>query len=175
VAAARGIPKLSWTQQRSALFDDLIVEDNQKTAGMRFDQARADLNTITGLTAKNRNIPQRATIYAKIAEAEMRQQLYSDALQHIGQAISMDNSNLSFYMQRGDINVAAGNLSAALGNYDEAIGRGRNDGEAWKARTTRTAEVGLILALPLFMICRTKNWGTTAPFRSRSAPTNTCA
>jgi tetratricopeptide (TPR) repeat protein len=116
--------------------DNLFERANAELALGMTDNARADLNTITGLTVKNRNIPQRATIYAKIAEAEMKQQLYTDALQHIDQAISMDNSNLSFYMQRGDINVAAGNLSTAIANYDEAIAKGKNDGEAWKARTT---------------------------------------
>jgi hypothetical protein len=44
-------------------------------------------------------------------------------------------------MQRGDINVAAGNLSTALGNYDEAIAKGKNDGEAWKARTTTLIKI----------------------------------
>jgi tetratricopeptide (TPR) repeat protein len=100
------------------------------------DNARTDLNTIVSLTEKNRNVAQRATIFAKIAETEMRQQQYNPALQHIGQAITMDPSNLSFYMQRGDINVAAGNFSTAISNYDEAIGQGKNDAEAWKARTT---------------------------------------
>jgi len=99
------------------------------------DNAKADLNTIISLTAKNQNVAQRATIYAKVAEAETRQQLYQDALQHIQQAISMDNNNLSFYMQRGDINAAAGNYTTAIANYDEAIAKGKDDGEAWKAKT----------------------------------------
>jgi len=46
-----------------------------------------------------------------------------------------DNSNLNFYLQRGDINAAAGNLTTAIGNYDEAIAKGKDDAEAWKART----------------------------------------
>jgi tetratricopeptide (TPR) repeat protein len=125
----------------SSSLDNLFERANAELALGMTDNARADLNTITGLTGKNRNIPQRATIYAKIAEAEMKQQLYADALQHIDQAISMDNSNLSFYMQRGDINVAAGNFSTAVGNYDEAISKGKNDGEAWKARTTTLIKV----------------------------------
>lgn len=79
---------------------------------------------------------QRAAFYAKMADTEMRQQLYADALQHIDQAILMDNANRQFYMQRGDINVAAGHLSAAVKNYDEAIAKGKNDAEAWKVRTT---------------------------------------
>lgn len=121
--------------------DNLFGRANAEMATGMIDNAKADLNTIIDLTAKNRNIADRATIYSKVAEAEMRQQLFSDALQNINQAISMDNTNLSFYMQRGDINVAAGNLPTALGNYDEAISRGRNDAEAWKARTTTLIKI----------------------------------
>ena len=120
----------------TASLDNLFEKANAELALGMTDQAKADLNTITALTGKNRNVPQRATIYAKIAETEMKQQLYADALQHIGQAIFMDNSNLNFYVQRGDINVAAGNLSTAIGNYDEAIAKGKSDADTWKARTT---------------------------------------
>ena len=65
----------------------------------------------------------------------MLHHLVQVALQHIGEAINTDNTNLNFYMQRGDINVAAGNLSTAISNYDEAISKGKDDGVAWKART----------------------------------------
>ncbi|HTI07939.1 MAG TPA: hypothetical protein VL832_05265 [Puia sp.] len=119
----------------TASLDNLFEKANAELALGMTDQAKADLNAITALTGKNRNVPQRATIYAKIAETEMKQQLYTDALQHIGQAIFMDNSNLNFYVQRGDINVAAGNLSTAIGNYDEAIAKGKSDADTWKART----------------------------------------
>jgi tetratricopeptide (TPR) repeat protein len=115
--------------------DNLFERANAELALGMIDNAKADLNTITNLTGKNRNTAERATIYAKIAEAETRQGAYSDALQHIGNAISMDPSNLNFYVQRGDINVAAGNLSTAIDNYDEAISKGKDDAEAWKART----------------------------------------
>lgn len=119
----------------SSSIDNLFQKASAEMGLGMVDQAKADLNTVVNLTAKNRNTAQRATIYAKIAEVDTRQQLYSDALQNIGQAISMDNSNLSFYMQRGDINVAAGNYNTAIGNYDEAISKGKDDAEAWKART----------------------------------------
>lgn len=121
--------------------DNLFERANAELALGEIDNAKGDLNTITTLTGKNRNTAQRATIYAKIAEAEMKQQMYSDALQHIGDAINMDNSNLNFYVQRGDINVAAGNLSTAIANYDEAIAKGKDDAEAWKARTATLIKV----------------------------------
>lgn len=115
--------------------DNLFERANAELALGMADNARTDFNTMLNLTAKNRNTTQRATIYAKMAEAETRQQMYPDALQHIGDAINTDNTNLNFYIQRGDINVAAGNLSTAISNYDEAISKGKDDGEAWKART----------------------------------------
>lgn len=116
--------------------DNLFERANAELGLGRNADAKADLNTITLLTGKNQNIAQRATIYSKMAEADMRQQQYDQALQNIQQAISMDNSNVHFYMQQGDINVAAGNDAAAIANYQEAITRGKNDSEAWKAKTT---------------------------------------
>lgn len=116
--------------------DNLFERANAEAGLGRNAEAKADLNTITLLTGKNQNIAQRATIYSKMAEVDMRQQQYDLALQNIQQAISMDNSNLHFYMQQGDINVAAGNYSAAIDSYDNAIARGKNDAEAWKAKTT---------------------------------------
>jgi tetratricopeptide (TPR) repeat protein len=116
---------------------DNLFERSAAEAGLgRLDDSKADLNTIITLTAKNEHVKERATVYAKIAEAEMKQGAYDQALQHIGQAISLDNSNLSFYMQQGDIHVAAGNLSAAVADYDRAIASGKDDAESWKAKTT---------------------------------------
>jgi tetratricopeptide (TPR) repeat protein len=130
VAAANAGLKIN-----SSSLDNLYERANAELALGMAENARADFNTMLNLTAKNRNTAQRATIYAKMAEAETKQQMYSDALQHIGEAINTDNTNLNFYMQRGDINVAAGNLTTAVSNYDEAISKGKDDGEAWKART----------------------------------------
>jgi len=115
--------------------DNLFERANAELGLGMADNAKADLATITNLTGKNRNTAQRATIYSKIAETEMKQGMYTDALQHIGDAISLDGSNLNFYLQRGDINAAAGNYTTAIANYDEAIAKGKDDGEAWKART----------------------------------------
>ncbi|MHA4807982.1 tetratricopeptide repeat protein [Flavitalea flava] len=97
-------------------------------------EAKADLNTITDLTQKNQNVAQRATIYAKMAEIDTRNQMYNEALSNIQQAINLDNSNLDFYMQRGDINTVAGNYPEAIRNYDEAITKGRTDLSPWKSK-----------------------------------------
>ncbi len=118
-----------------ASIDNLFEKANAELGLGMNAESKADLSTIVALTEKNRNVQQRATIFAKMAEADTRQQLYDAALQNIQQAISIDNTNLDFYMQRGDINTAAGNLSAALGNYEEAIAKGKGDAVAWKAKT----------------------------------------
>jgi len=116
--------------------DNLFERANAELGLGRSADAKADLNTINTLTGKNQNVAQRATIYSKMAEIDMRQQQYDQALQNIQQAIALDRSNLHFYMQRGDINRAAGNYTTAISDYDEAIANGKNDPEVWKAKTT---------------------------------------
>jgi tetratricopeptide (TPR) repeat protein len=116
--------------------DNLFEKANAEMGLGNYAAARADLTTINQLTGKNRNTAQRATIYSRMAEIDKRQQQYDQALQDMQQAIAMDNTNLHFYMQLGDINVAAGNYPAAIGNYQDAIDKGKNDAEAWKAKTT---------------------------------------
>ena len=119
---------------RSSL-DNLFEKANAEIGLGNYTGARTDLSTISQLTEKNRNTAQRATLYSKMAEVDTRQQQYDQALQDVRQAIAIDNSNLKFYMQLGDINVAAGNYSAAIARYDEVIAKGKNDPEAWKAKT----------------------------------------
>ncbi|GGA95978.1 hypothetical protein GCM10011511_19070 [Puia dinghuensis] len=116
--------------------DNLFEKASAEIGLGNYSGAKADLNTINLLTGKNRNTAQRATLYSKMAEVDMYQQQYDQALQDVQQAIAMDNSNLRFYMQMGDINVASGNYTAAIANYEDAITRGKNDAEAWKAKTT---------------------------------------
>jgi tetratricopeptide (TPR) repeat protein len=97
-------------------------------------EAKADLQTITALTEKNRNTAQRATIYAKMAALESRQQQYSDAQNNVRQAISLDPDNLDLYILQGDIYTSAGNFPSAIETYNMAISKGRNDGAAWKGK-----------------------------------------
>jgi tetratricopeptide (TPR) repeat protein len=83
--------------------DNLLEKGNAEMGLGMMDEARADFSNILNLTAKNRNTAQRATIFAKVAEAETKQQMYSDALQHIGSAIDADGTNAGFYGQRAAI------------------------------------------------------------------------
>jgi len=121
--------------------DNLFEKANAELGLGMYPDAKADLNTITDLTQKNRNTAQRATIYAKMAEIDTRQQMYNEALNNIQQAINTDNSNTAFYIQRGDINMAAGNTQAAIGNYEEAIAKDDNNTTAWRAKTTATIKL----------------------------------
>jgi len=115
---------------------DNLFEKASAELGLGMDaDAKAEFNTILGLTEKNRNTTQRANIYAKMAEIDTRQHMYNEALNNIQQAINTDNGNTAFYIQRGDINTAAGNLSAAVDNYDEAIAKDGNSTAAWRAKT----------------------------------------
>ena len=115
---------------------DNLFEKASAELGLGMDaDAKAEFNTILGLTEKNRNTAQRANIYAKMAEIDTRQHMYNEALNNIQQAINTDNGNTAFYIQRGDINTAAGNLSAAVDNYDEAIAKDGSSTAAWRAKT----------------------------------------
>lgn len=97
-------------------------------------EAKADLESIVSLTSKNKNTAQRATIYAKIAALESKQQHYADAQTNIDQAISLDPNNADLYILKGDIYTSAGNFNAALTSYDDAIAKGKNDGSAYKGK-----------------------------------------
>lgn len=97
-------------------------------------EAAADLQSVISLTEKNRNITQRATIYAKIAALESRQQHYADAQTNIQKAISLDPNNADLYILQGDIYTSASNFSAAMTSYDDAIAKGKNDGSAYKGK-----------------------------------------
>lgn len=98
-------------------------------------EAKADLQTVISLTEKNRNTADRASIYAKIAALDSRQQQWSDAQSNIQSAIGLDPNNADLYILQGDINVSAGKFPAAMESYDKAIGlQGNNAGSAWKAK-----------------------------------------
>lgn len=85
--------------------DNLFEKANAEVGLGRMADAKADLNQITALTGKNQNVAQRAGIYAKMAEVDMRQDGFDAALQNIDQAISMYPDNSHFYQQKAAILV----------------------------------------------------------------------
>lgn len=116
--------------------ENLLEKANAEAGLGDYQDARADVNSMIVLTEKNRNAAQRAALYAKLAEMDTRLQQFDLALQDMQRAMALENGNPRWDMQQGDINVAAGRYSAAISNYDDAIAKGKNDAEAWKARTT---------------------------------------
>lgn len=100
--------------------------------------AKADFNSVISLTEKNRNVKERATIYAKIAEINLGQGMYVDAMNNVAQAISLDANNPDFYMLQGDIESQQGKFTEASTYYDMAMNHGKNDQEVWKAKTVNS-------------------------------------
>jgi len=70
-----------------------------------------------------------------MAEIDLKAKMYNDALNNINAAIALDATNTEFYMFRGDINESQENFSDAVNDYELAISKGKDDAEAWKART----------------------------------------
>ena len=97
-------------------------------------EAKADLQTLISLTDKNRNTSDRATLYAKIAALESRQQQYGDAQTNINRALELDASNIDLYILQGDIYTASGNYNKAMDSYNQAITKGSGNGKAYKGK-----------------------------------------
>src|SRR5690348_16929190 len=116
--------------------DNLFEKASAELGLGKTADAKADFSTITDLTQKNKNAKERATIYEKMAEIDLRQKMYDDAINNIQQAIALDPDNADFFMIRGDIKATQENFDAAIADYDLAISKGKDDAEAWKARAT---------------------------------------
>ncbi|MEO8116198.1 MAG: tetratricopeptide repeat protein [Bacteroidota bacterium] len=115
---------------------DIIYQKANAELGLnREADAKADFNTVISLTEKNNNVKDRATIYAKMAEIDLGQNMYEDAMNNAARAISLDANNPDFYMLQGDIQVAQDKFTEAATYYDMAISHGKNDAEVWKAKT----------------------------------------
>ena len=99
------------------------------------ESSKADFRSIISLTKKNTNLAQRATIYAKLASMDSREQQWDDAKANIIQAIQLDPSNGDLYILQGDIYSSSLNFSNAMTSYDQAISiQGNSSAPAWKAK-----------------------------------------
>ena len=94
--------------------DNLFEKATAELGLSKTADAKNDFNTIIDLTQKNRNTAERAAIYAKMGEIDLKQNMYADALNNVEQAISLDANNTSFYMLRGDIKAAQKNFTDAI-------------------------------------------------------------
>jgi len=97
-------------------------------------EAKADFAKIIDMTAKNRNVKERATIYGKIAELDLRENMYSDAMNNAETAISLDSTNPDFYVLKGDVYAAQKDYTNALAAYDQAATVGGNTTKSWQAK-----------------------------------------
>lgn len=97
-------------------------------------EAKADFAKIIDMTGKNRNVKDRATIYAKIAELDLKQKMYSDAMNNVETAIKTDNTNADFYILKGDIYAAQGMYNEANTAYNDAVTYGGNSAKVWQAK-----------------------------------------
>ncbi|MEO8711246.1 MAG: tetratricopeptide repeat protein [Parafilimonas sp.] len=114
--------------------DNLFQKANAELGLKMNADAKADLAQIIDLTQKNKNTKDRATIYAKMAEIDLKQNMYSDAMNNVETAISSDNTNADFYILKGDIYTAQNDYANASSAYDQAISYGSNNAKAWNAK-----------------------------------------
>jgi tetratricopeptide (TPR) repeat protein len=86
--------------------------------------ATADLAKITQLTAKNRNVKERANIFAELAALDVQQGQFADAQRNIDAALAIDSTNVDFFVQKGDAYVAENKYVQAFEQYDKALALG---------------------------------------------------
>ena len=104
-------------------------------------EAKADFVKIIDMTQNNQNVKERATIYGKIAQLDLQQKMYSDAMNNIETAISTDNTNPDFYILKGDIYAAQNMYADANTAYDQAVTYGGNNAKAWQAKVEAEAKL----------------------------------
>ncbi len=104
-------------------------------------EAKADFAKIIDMTQKNQNVKERATIYAKIAQLDLEQNMYSDAMNNVETAITTDNTNPDFYILKGDIYAAQNMYADANTAYNQAVTFGGNSAKAWQAKVEAEAKL----------------------------------
>jgi tetratricopeptide (TPR) repeat protein len=112
-----------------------LFEKASAEAGLGMSaEAKTDLQAVVSLTEKNRNTAERASIYAKIAALDSRQQQWSEAQSNIQSAIGLDPNNADLYILQGDIYTSSGNYSSAIESYNKAIAMQGNQARASQAK-----------------------------------------
>jgi len=90
---------------------------------------------VTEPTEKNRNVAERATIYAKVADMTAKAGRTEEAEAYLATAEELDPANLDFPIMQGDWAVRAGDYDAAFAAYDRAVVKGRTDMAMYQIRT----------------------------------------
>jgi tetratricopeptide (TPR) repeat protein len=112
-----------------------LFEKASAEAGLGMSaEAKTDLQSVISLTEKNKNTAERASIYAKIAALDSREQQWSEAQSNIQSAIGLDPNNGDLYILQGDIYTSSGNYSSAIESYNKAIAMQGNQARAWQAK-----------------------------------------
>lgn len=113
---------------------DNLFQKASAELGLKMEtEAKASFAQIIDITQKNQNTKERATIYAKMAEIDMKQAMYTDAMNNVATAIATDNANPDFYILQGDIYGAQGDYAKALAAYDLAT-TNAGGATAWQAK-----------------------------------------
>jgi tetratricopeptide (TPR) repeat protein len=130
ITAADAALKASRNTSIAALFEraDAHYSLNQ------IDEATEDYKQITAISAKNENVKERASIFAKLAELDFKQNRKEDALDNIDKAISLDPSNASWHILKGDFYAKDGDLDAAFESYDKALETSSDKASIYKLR-----------------------------------------
>lgn len=101
----------------------------------KVEEARADLEKITELTKKNRDIKARAQMFAQLAHLDFQLNMLAQADTNLKKAVELDPANPAFFVQKGDMMVKINDYDDAFLAYDQAIDLGKNDLEIYQIRT----------------------------------------
>lgn len=97
-------------------------------------EATDDYNKIIALSEKNRNTKERASIFAKLAELDWKQNKAESAYGNIDKAIGLDADNPAYQIQKGDFKVKEGDLKAGFEYYDKALTTSGDKNAIYKLR-----------------------------------------
>ena len=131
IDAANRALKVSKDQSLVGYFERAIAQE--KLGNM--DAATEDYNRIIALTEKNKNVKERATIYAKVADMNARAGKKAEAESYYAKAVELDPGNADFDVLRGDWAVLGGDYDAAFASYDAAMSKGKTGADMYQIRS----------------------------------------
>jgi tetratricopeptide (TPR) repeat protein len=130
IAAAGIALEKSEDKSINALFERAVAQEKLGNT----DAATADYDQMIALTEKNQNTPERAILYAKVADLNYRAGKTADAEQYIAKASELDPGNPDFLIQQGDWAADQGDYDRAFEYYDQAVAGGRTDVDMYGIR-----------------------------------------
>lgn len=131
ITASNEALKVSKNSSLNAFFERAIANEGLKNN----EAATADFNKIIELTEKNRNVTERATLYAKVADMHYQAGKIPEGDSNLAKAMELDPNNPLFQIQRGDRYTKQGKYDQAFEYYDKAVAMGKSDVEMYQIRT----------------------------------------